>query len=133
MNPVARKARRGRPKHAREKKIAQIVKRAAASGHSHKRIAEAVRLNPRTLRTYYAKELQRGAFEMLLEVEAAHFKSALDGNVTAKIHILACKGGRVNPNRVRKVAAPSSPPVKKWDEVVVRVGHVGERDDGNGD
>lgn len=42
---------------------------------------------------------------MILEVEAAHLKAALEGNVTAQIHILQTKGGWRNPNRVRKVVA----------------------------
>lgn len=107
---------KGRPRHKRTDDLAEKVKAAKSFGHANKVIAKSLRISENTLRREYAPELKLGTFDMVLAVEAAHFKSATGGNVVAQIHILECKGGWSNPNRARNVSI-DLPPTAATDKL----------------
>jgi len=124
--PAPVKKRRGRKPDVYDPKIAEKVKAAAAFGHSQHVIAKNVGTSHKTLTKLYRKELDSGLYDMILTVEAAHFESARKGNVVAQIHILECKGGWVNPNRMRSVnidlpPQPQSQQANMNEDVTVEV------------
>ena len=121
MKRTALASKRGRPPKRFDPQIAEKVQDGASVGHSHDVIARAVGLSDKTLRKLYPKELRRGTFEMLLEVENAHYRAAINGNVTAQIHILGCKGGWINPNRARNAKSVPPPKIAEDTKIVVRL------------
>lgn len=95
------KGRGGRPRKVYDPETAKKVMLAASLGHSHIAIAKAVGVCDKTLRKLYRRELERGDFEALLQVEAALYKKAISGNVRAQIYLLHAKAGWVDPHSVR--------------------------------
>lgn len=84
------------------------VKALAAYGNKQEEIATLMGISMRTLRKYFRQELDRGIVEANTKVSQSLFKLACDGNVTAMIFWLKCRGNwRERPNFSSSPAAAS--------------------------
>jgi len=85
----------GRPKHKPTEEQRTKVRKLAACGTSHEKIAKIIGFrSPKTLRTHYRDVLETAATEANVNVAAALYSNAVDGKCTqAQIFWLRTRGG----------------------------------------
>ena len=94
------------------KEVQKVIMSLRAAGQSQEQIAEYLRMDVKTLKKYFSRELDHGA--TLLEGLAMQVlvKRMLDGSVSAAKQVMAVAGLRSAP-RAPKVEAPKKEPLGK--------------------
>lgn len=95
------------------KEVQRVVMSLKAAGQSQEQIAEYLRMDVKTLRKYFSRELDHGA--TLLEGLAMQVlvKRMLDGSVSAAKQVLAIAGPRSAPQTGKGAGAKPEPLGKK--------------------
>jgi len=78
--------KRGRKNHAPTPEKQNLVKLCMASGFNQRETASCLQIDLKTLRKYYAEELEAGREQANVQVAASIFKQAVKGNMQAAIY-----------------------------------------------
>ena len=83
----------GRPAHKPTDQQRRQVEAMAGYGIPHNDIGRVMRLDPKTLRKYYADELANGSTKATSKVAESLYRQAVEGNVSAAIFWMKARAG----------------------------------------